>query len=83
MRVKRSSDRRARLLFLSNTHLNGLACINNELASFTNFQGSENIATLDMDATLIASGKERATGVEWAEVCFVPNAMGHSQKGPE
>jgi hypothetical protein len=23
------------------------------------------------------------TGVEWAEVCFVPNAIGHSKKGPE
>lgn len=23
------------------------------------------------------------TGQEWAEVCFVPNAIGHSKKGPE
>lgn len=23
------------------------------------------------------------TGSEWAEVCFVPNAIGHSKKGPE
>jgi len=189
----------------ANAHLNSLSFINKELASFSSFQGSESIATLDMDATLIASGKEsafycyksyksypplntwwaeqgivlhtefrdgnvpagfeqlrvlkqalgclpggvervrlrsdtagyqhdllrycatgessrfgvieftigcdvtpefkkavaeveeshwrpiykvvngkqRATGVEWAEVCFVPNAMGHSKKGPE
>jgi hypothetical protein len=44
----------------ANTHLNGLSCINNHLASFARFQGSEKIATLDMDATLIASGKESA-----------------------
>jgi len=29
-----------------------------------------------------AYGKKYATGVEWAEVCFVPNAIGHSKKGP-
>lgn len=23
------------------------------------------------------------TGVEWAEVCYVPGAIGHSKKGPE
>jgi len=28
-------------------------------------------------------GKEIETGREWAEVCFVPNAIGHSKKGPE
>jgi len=45
----------------ANTHLKGLACINEELASFTHFQASEEtMATLDMDATLIASGKESA-----------------------
>jgi len=45
----------------ANTHLKGLACINEELASFTHFQASaETMATLDMDATLIASGKESA-----------------------
>jgi hypothetical protein len=44
----------------ANTHLNGLVCINNGLTSFANFQGSENMATLDMDATLIASSKESA-----------------------
>ena len=27
--------------------------------------------------------KEINTGREWAEVCFVPNAIGHSKKGPE
>ena len=30
-----------------------------------------------------AYGRKYATGVEWAEVCFVPNAIGHSKKGPE
>jgi len=30
-----------------------------------------------------AYGKKYATGTEWAEVCFVPNAIGHSKKGPE
>jgi hypothetical protein len=28
-------------------------------------------------------GKKEKTGTEWAEVCFVPNAIGHSKKGPE
>ncbi|MBM3120413.1 MAG: IS1380 family transposase [Chloroflexi bacterium] len=28
-------------------------------------------------------GKKEPSGVEWAEVCFVPNAIGHSKKGPE
>ena len=28
-------------------------------------------------------GKKYKTGVEWAEVCYVPNAIGHSKKGPE
>jgi len=31
----------------------------------------------------ILNGKRKETGVEWAEVCFVPNAIGHSKKGPE
>ncbi len=31
----------------------------------------------------VVRGKREATGVEWAEVCFVPNAIGHSKKGPE
>jgi len=30
-----------------------------------------------------AYGRKYATGVEWAEVCFVPNAIGHSKKGSE
>ena len=30
-----------------------------------------------------AYGKKYATGAEWAEVCYVPNAIGHSKKGPE
>ena len=29
------------------------------------------------------NGKEIETGKEWAEVCFVPNAIGHSKNGPE
>ena len=28
------------------------------------------------------NGKKEKTGSEWAEVCFVPNAIGHSKKGP-
>jgi hypothetical protein len=28
-------------------------------------------------------GREVETGKEWAEVCFVPNAIGHSKKGPQ
>jgi hypothetical protein len=28
-------------------------------------------------------GKLEKTGQEWAEVCFVPNAIAHSKKGPE
>ena len=30
----------------------------------------------------IAYGEKYATGVEWAEVCYVPNAIGHSKKDP-
>lgn len=30
-----------------------------------------------------AYGKKYKTGVEWAEVCYVPNAIGHSKKDPE
>ena len=29
-----------------------------------------------------AYGKKYKTKTEWAEVCFVPNAIGHSKKGP-
>ena len=29
------------------------------------------------------NGEKVRTGREWAEVCFVPNAIGHSKKGPE
>ena len=29
----------------------------------------------------IVNGKREKTGSEWAEVCFVPNAIGHSKKG--
>jgi len=28
-------------------------------------------------------GREVNTGKQWAEVCFVPNAIGHSKNGPE
>jgi hypothetical protein len=31
----------------------------------------------------IVKGKKEKTGREWAEVCFVPNAIGHSKRGPE
>ncbi len=31
----------------------------------------------------VVNGKKKETGVECAEVCFVPNAIGHSKKGPE
>ena len=31
----------------------------------------------------MVQGREVETGTEWAEVCFVPNAIGHSKKGPE
>ena len=31
----------------------------------------------------IVDGKKKETGVDWAEVCFVPSAIGHSKKGPE
>ena len=29
-----------------------------------------------------AYGEKYATGEEWAEICYVPNAIGHSKKGP-
>ncbi len=31
----------------------------------------------------VVKGKKEKSGVEWAEVCFVPNAIGNSKKGPE
>jgi hypothetical protein len=31
----------------------------------------------------MVDGKKHKTDTEWAEVCFVPNAIGHSKKGPE
>lgn len=31
----------------------------------------------------IIQGRLVKTGVEWAEVCFVPDEIGHSKKGPE
>jgi len=33
--------------------------------------------------TRTVDGEEKETGREWAEVCFVPNAIGHSKNGPE
>jgi hypothetical protein len=29
------------------------------------------------------NGNKEKTGTEWAEVCYVPNAIGHSKQGPE
>ncbi|MBW2597035.1 MAG: hypothetical protein JRC93_13935 [Deltaproteobacteria bacterium] len=29
-----------------------------------------------------AYGEKYATGTEWAEICYVPNAIGHSKKDP-
>ena len=31
----------------------------------------------------VVDGKKQASGAEWAEVCFVPSAIGRSKKGPE
>ena len=31
----------------------------------------------------VVKGKKEKSGVEWAEVCYVPNAIGHSKKGVE
>jgi hypothetical protein len=31
----------------------------------------------------MVDGKKEKTGVQWAEVCFVPNAIGHSKNGVE
>ncbi len=31
----------------------------------------------------IVDGRKEETGTQWAEVCFVPNAIGHSKNGPE
>jgi hypothetical protein len=33
--------------------------------------------------TKVVQGREVETGTEWAEVCFVPNAIAHSKKGPQ
>jgi len=40
-----------------NEHLQGLVKINKDLAAFSGFQNSESTATLDMDATLVATNK--------------------------
>lgn len=32
---------------------------------------------------VMKDGQQIETGTEWAEVCYVPNAIGHSKKGPE
>ena len=40
-----------------NEHLQALVKINKELAAFSGFQNSESTATLDMDATLVATNK--------------------------
>jgi hypothetical protein len=31
----------------------------------------------------MVNGEAKESRVQWAEVCFVPNAIGHSKKGPE
>ena len=31
----------------------------------------------------MVNGEKKKTAVQWAEVCFVPNAIGHSKKGPQ
>ncbi len=44
------------------------------------------VETPDLEWTVLTKnvkGKEIETNKEWAEVCFVPNAIGHSKKGPE
>jgi len=33
--------------------------------------------------TKLVQGRQVETGTQWAEVCFVPNAIGHSKRGPE
>ncbi len=43
-----------------NEHLRGLLGVNRDLAAFTSVQGSESTATLDMDATLVATSKANA-----------------------
>jgi hypothetical protein len=40
-----------------NEHFQGFARINKELRAFSGFQNSEITATLDMDATLVATNK--------------------------
>lgn len=43
-----------------NEHLQGFVGVNRDVAAFSSFQTPENIATLDMDATLAATNKENA-----------------------
>lgn len=45
---------------VSNEHLKGFAGINKEMVGFSSHQQSEQIATLDMDATLVATSKAEA-----------------------
>jgi len=40
-----------------NEHLQAFAEINKDLAAFSSFQNTESTATLDMDATLVATNK--------------------------
>jgi hypothetical protein len=44
-------------ILLPNENLQGFARINKELRAFSGFQNSEITATLDMDATLVATNK--------------------------
>ncbi len=70
----------------ANDYLKALGRINKELLGFESSR--EDTATLDMDATLSATWKKVKdelvpAGRQWAEVCFVPDKIGPSKKGPE
>ena len=57
--TEQEKQRRHRKAFIPtpNVHLQGFAKINKDLAAFSGFQNSESTATLDMDATLVATNK--------------------------
>ena len=57
--IEQEKQRRPGKAFIPapNEHLKAFAKINKELAAFSDFQDSENTATLDMDATLVATNK--------------------------
>ena len=60
--VKQEGDRQAgkALIPEANEHLKGFVGINKDLAAFSSFQQSDSTATLDMDATLVATSKADA-----------------------